>query len=90
MAIRFLCPVCGSRGLIEPAVPPFATHEICPCCGTQLGYDVTGADDIEEARGEWLASGAPWFSPLSELNPPMPEKWSLEMAKKQIEDLRDR
>jgi hypothetical protein len=64
------CPVCCYPDLDEPAYDELgcASFEICPCCGTEFGYDDSGASH-EELRRRWLARGAPWFS-RSRLPPP--------------------
>lgn len=60
-----LCPVCG----YEMRDPP-TDYNICPCCGTEFGYDdaYLTHDDL---RVEWLRAGAPWWSPVD----PKPENW---------------
>src|SRR5687768_8848091 len=61
--MSFLCPVCGFDALEEPP----RDFTICPCCGTEFGYDDFGpdADGIarrqHELRWQWLEQGAPWF-----------------------------
>ena len=52
------CPVCGYPNL---ALPPEQEGMICPCCGTEFGYDDQIASHEELRRG-WLLRGAPWFS----------------------------
>ena len=67
---EFGCPVCGYLGLLEPAWrDDEPSEEICPCCGTQFGYDdATGRDprvrsDVHRRlRREWIAAGSTWFS----------------------------
>lgn len=50
------CPVCGYE------LPrPMATNLICPCCGTQFGYD-DYAVSHRELLVQWLRAGHPWFS----------------------------
>jgi hypothetical protein len=64
----FTCPVCAYPGLIYPP----ADFHICPCCGTEFGYDDA---DVSHAvlRYEWLAfRGGTWFSP----NITPPAGWS--------------
>ena len=59
----FMCPVCGFRGLNEPAydVKGCASFEICPSCATEFGnHDAKRSH--EELRKAWLAVGAPWRS----------------------------
>jgi len=55
----YICPVCG----FEKMDGPPADFNICPCCGTEFGYD-----DFEKSYQDlsyrWIASGCPWFSPL--------------------------
>lgn len=57
------CPVCGYA---EMPYPP-ESHEICPCCGTEFGYD-DFTRSYQELRDKWLAGGGAWFSPVH--NPP--------------------
>ena len=52
-----ICPVCGFRGL--PAPP--TDFIICPCCGTEFGYD-DFTHTHEQLRAAWLHNGAHWFS----------------------------
>lgn len=65
-----LCPVCGFDGLRHPAKDDM----ICPCCGTQFGYD-DFAKTHEDLREEWLAKGAVWQSRQI----PPPAGWSPRM-----------
>lgn len=67
--MKNLCPVCGYDELKQP--PTF--DMICPCCGTQFGYD-DFAVSHEDIRGAWLQSGAAWFSHKT----PPPPGWSAE------------
>ncbi len=66
--MTYHCPVCGYANLVEPP----ADYNICPCCGTEFGYDDL-AHSWEQLRQRWLSKGAPWFSrhtpPPSEWNP---------------------
>jgi hypothetical protein len=58
-----ICPVCGYSGLPKPAYDHlgYASFEICPCCGTQFGYqDARRSHD--SLRAEWVAKGMPWHS----------------------------
>jgi hypothetical protein len=50
------CPVCGYL-MAKPA----RDFNICPCCGTEFGYDDRRRSH-EELRARWIANGAPWFS----------------------------
>ncbi|HEY8544598.1 MAG TPA: hypothetical protein VIL36_06110, partial [Acidimicrobiales bacterium] len=62
-------PVCGYPGLDEPAwVDDAPSYEICPCCGTEFGYQDVGheaearAARHRELRQEWIELGCPWWS----------------------------
>lgn len=74
--MKYSCPVCGYKGLDEPAYYDFkklagGSFEICECCRFQFGLD----DDIELENGEiltvrdahniyrniWLSFDAPVF-----------------------------
>jgi transcription elongation factor Elf1 len=59
----FACPVCGYAGLDEAPYDELgcASYGICPCCGTQFGYDDASVAhaDLREA---WISNGMPWWS----------------------------
>lgn len=80
---QYTCPVCGFRGLVEPPynahrVP---SHEICPCCGFEFGFDdVAKEESYESFRLNWITNGAQWFQP--ELKP---NKWDLDTQLKNID-----
>lgn len=63
MSGNYGCPVCGYRGLEEAPRDERgeASFEICPCCGTEFGYD-DATRSYSELRDGWVARGAPWFS----------------------------
>jgi hypothetical protein len=75
-----MCPVCGYRGLEEPAYDEFncSSYEICPSCGTQFGYSDAGFSH-EHLRYRWIENGCEWFSSSYS----KPEGWS---AKIQLEE----
>src|SRR3990172_11483496 len=55
------CPVCGFDELSHP----LQQFDICPCCGTEFGYD----DSVlthEELRIRWIRAGADWWSETTE------------------------
>lgn len=64
MTEGFLCPVCAYS---DPSSSPFANgegywaQEICPCCGTQFGYDDDQTSHAE-LRKRWVSAGAKWWS----------------------------
>lgn len=64
--MKYYCPVCLYPNL------PFAPkdHNICPCCGTEFGYDDVSRK-WEDLREQWISSGAKWFSDST----PMPPGW---------------
>jgi hypothetical protein len=59
----FVCPVCGYPGM---RFPPADEH-ICPCCGTEFGYDDFTLSHAD-LRKEWRVGGYQWFS--SSIAPP--------------------
>ncbi len=75
------CPVCGWLGLDEESIEPYGTHEICGCCGIQLGYEVSNERGAALQREAWLQHGAPWADEEIE-----PADWSVELAKQQIRE----
>jgi hypothetical protein len=62
------CPVCGFGRLPRP----LEDFDICPCCGTEFGYDDCTISH-EELRRRWIKAGANWWSettqPPTEWNP---------------------
>jgi hypothetical protein len=67
--VPFRCPVCGYRELPEPPV----NFSICPCCGTEFGYD-DATKFHSTLRQEWVNAGVQWFS-RSRLAPPDWNAW---------------
>src|SRR5688572_22740307 len=63
------CPVCGYGGLPRPAV----AYQICPCCGTEFGYD-DARRSARELRALWVLQGMRWHSRIV----PPPVNWSPE------------
>jgi hypothetical protein len=59
----YVCPVCGYDRLDEPAYDSFgcATYNICPCCGTEFGYDDSTVAHAE-LRKKWISEGKLWWS----------------------------
>src|SRR5690242_21702553 len=57
--MQYTCPVCGFPNMPYPP----DRHEICPCCGTEFGYD-DFARSHRELRNEWLRLAGVWFSPI--------------------------
>lgn len=69
----YVCPICGYDKLDEPAYDSYgcASYNICPCCGTELGYD--DAKTLHDTiRNVWINKGMPWWSH----NVAPPEDWS--------------
>ena len=67
----FVCPVCGYSGLEEEPWPEHGggSHEICPSCGIQFGYDdAAGGHEAarfelwKEWRQSWIGNGMRWKS----------------------------
>ena len=50
------CPVCRSELDFEPWVGESASHEICPSCGIQFGYNDARADLRERIYSHWRAA----------------------------------
>jgi hypothetical protein len=59
----YACPVCGFHDLAEPPYDELGcpTYAICPCCGTEFGYDDATAKH-RELRARWVSNGMPWWS----------------------------
>jgi len=76
-----ICLVCGYDSLDEPPYDEFgcSSFEICPCCGTEFGYDDSSVKHAE-LRGKWINTGKKWWSN----NVSKPEDWD---AEKQLNNL---
>ena len=64
-----LCPVCGMHLDSAAWTDGLASFDICPCCGTQFGYDDCCGGDAavrrawyRQARKAWVAGGMRWWS----------------------------
>ena len=57
------CPVCRYEGPDAAAYEEIGcpTYEICPCCGTQFGYDDFALTHAE-LRARWIEGGAKWWA----------------------------
>lgn len=64
--IRYTCPVCAYSRMPYPA----EEGNICPCCGTEFGYDDSMGITFRDLRDRWVSLHTPWFSPLPEDAPP--------------------
>jgi hypothetical protein len=89
---RNACPVCGYASLQAPAWSGDSpSYEICPCCGTEFGYDdfATTEDDRKtrhlELRASWIERGCSWWS--AGLDPP--EGWDPTAQLRMLEHTKD-
>lgn len=65
--MTYKCPICGYRSLVSPP----ENNTICPCCGTEFGYD-DAVKSHDNLRNVWINRGAPWFSDKT----PKPAGWN--------------
>lgn len=79
--LTYRCPVCGYPGLDEPPYDEHgcASYNICPCCGTEFGYDDNNIAHAE-LRKRWISSGMRWWSKTT----PKPADWD---AERQLRDV---
>jgi len=66
--MKYFCSVCGYDALTKAPVD----YNICPCCGTEFGYDDV-AHSWDDLRTLWLSKGAHWFSKHT----PPPPAWNV-------------
>ncbi|PST17389.1 hypothetical protein C7U60_20185 [Mesorhizobium plurifarium] len=61
--LAFPCPVCGYPHLDEPPYDSTGcpTYNICPCCGTEFGYDDASVSH-NVLRSQWINRGMTWWS----------------------------
>jgi hypothetical protein len=77
----YRCRVCGLQQDDLPwgedgETPSF---NICPCCGTEFGYEDFTLEATRAQRERWLSTGAKWFKPKEK-----PEGWNLDEQLKKI------
>jgi CRISPR/Cas system-associated protein Cas10 (large subunit of type III CRISPR-Cas system) len=81
---NIFCRVCGREFTIDNAPwndDEMPSHEICPCCGVQFGYEDDIYAGVNDYRNQWLNGGAKWFSPGLR-----PKDWILEAQLKNISE----
>lgn len=67
-----LCLVCGldlvEFGADEPWGPTgdLPSFDICPCCGTEFGYEDFTLDAVRASRIRWIGDGRVWRDAGSE------------------------
>lgn len=68
----FICKVCGYDygDYIWGEDGKIPSFEICPCCGTEFGYEDASEVAIVSQRQRWLDSGKKWF-----LSNKKPQNW---------------
>ncbi len=72
-----LCRVCA----FDVGFPPWGKNgknpsfAICPCCGTEFGYEDATPDGIALAKARWRKSKGKWFLPEFK-----PADWDFETA----------
>jgi hypothetical protein len=59
MINTYTCPVCAYS-----MADPVEEGNICPCCGTEFGYDDDLGVTYRQLRQLWIRNGTPWFSPV--------------------------
>jgi hypothetical protein len=75
------CRVCG----FELSSPPWGddgespSWEICPCCGTEFGYEDCTQVSSRVRRNRWISFGMKWFNEREK-----PANWSFEWQEKNI------
>lgn len=59
----YTCPVCWYVDLDEAPYDEFgcSSYSICPCCGTEFGYDDSSLTHSELCK-KWVSKGMPWWS----------------------------
>ncbi|MBD2515561.1 hypothetical protein H6G93_11155 [Nostoc sp. FACHB-973] len=62
MSDKNVCPVCGYLYLKYPPYDEYGcpSSEVCPCCGTEFGYDDAN-NTHEELRNKWIEKGMQWL-----------------------------
>jgi len=77
------CRVCG----YELNDPPWGddgcspTWDICPCCGTEFGYEDCTPASARKTRAKWISNGKKWFDASKK-----PADWSFDRQQENIPD----
>lgn len=77
------CRVCGYELSSAPWGDDGDTPswDICPCCGTEFGYEDCTLVSAKNKRNRWFADGCKWFDPKSR-----PLDWDCEHQLENIPD----
>lgn len=69
------CRVCGFESPFLPwgADGKSPSWEICPCCGTEFGYEDCSVQSARKKRAEWVKNGMKWFKERAR-----PENWNFD------------
>ena len=57
----YTCPVCAFTDMTDP----IEEGNICPCCGTEFGYDDDLGVTYTQLRNRWIEHGMQWFSTVT-------------------------
>ena len=59
------CRVCGyyTDFLLWGDDGRTSSHDLCPCCGCEWGYEDVRPEAARAYREKWLAAGAAWAEP---------------------------
>lgn len=83
--MKFTCPVCGYKGLDEPAYNEYGdpSYEICSCCGFEYGFDDHSEGyTFQSYREKWINEEYSFHNKNN-----MPRDWSEAKAKEQLLNL---
>lgn len=72
---EYICRVCGLEQediTWEGGIYP--SHNICPCCGVEFGYEDCNINSIMKYRELWINSGAKWVEAKMK-----PNDWQLDL-----------
>ena len=79
-----ICIVCGyESGTFETYLSGFASHDFCPSCGFEFGFDDLNSEvTYVQARHDWIINGRTWHPDKIDV-----ESWPA-LVRKQLDNIR--
>lgn len=79
---EYICRICGLIQDEPTWEEEVSSHNLCPCCGVEFGYEDITLISIRQYRTKWIDLGYKWVEPNL-----MPQNWDIDKQLKNIPTL---